>query len=165
MQESLDMIANTANIIMSLMFCLYMGFGNRNQSTYLTLTCVVGFNLFMVLIEPSLLRIEDKHLLRFAWYNLFAICDIFLVLMMYHSHRRLKIPYGTAAKHTYICYIALAFLQVGSFLERTYQTYFIFDQIYAYAIPALNLTIMFSLTAIMLKELLFAQPVTYSKHK
>lgn len=123
----------------------------------MTMTVVIAVHLVMTLVEKYLSSISDKDLLRFMWYNTFAMCDIALMLMLYHMHRQAKIPYGVAAKHTNLSFMCLGFLQVFCFLERSYTQSEIIKTIYSYAVPAINISIMFLLTGIMLKEMFSPQ--------
>lgn len=157
MQQVLESTGYTISIVMIIIFFLYLSLTNKQQTTSLTVSAVVAIQFLMSLLEPALLSIEDKYLLRFLWYNSFAFCDIALMLMLFHMHRKLKIPYGTAAKHANLSFMCLAFLQVFCFLERTYTDSQVIMSVYSYAVPAIDLTIMFLLTGIMLKEMFSPQ--------
>lgn len=153
MQQILESSAHIMYFGMAIVFCFYIGFSNRKQSTFITMIVVIAFHLVMTLAEPRLMSISDKNLLRFMWYNTFAICDIGLMLMLFHLHRKAKIPYGISAKHTNFSFMCMAFLQVFCFLERTYTSSEIVKTTYSYTIPAINISIMLLLTGIMLKEI------------
>lgn len=157
MQQVLESSSYAMYFIMAICFCLYIGSRNSKQSTFLTMVAVIAFHLVMTLLEPQLLAIKDKYLLRFLWYNTFALCDIGLLLMLYHMHRRAKIPYGIAAKHANLSVMCLAFLQVFCYLERTYTQSEIIKTTYSFAVPAINFSIMLLLTGVMLKEMFSPQ--------
>lgn len=153
MQQILENVGYVISIFMVIVFFLYSSFLDKRQSTVFTVCSVVSIQFLMSLLEPALLSIEDKYLLRFMWYNTFAICDIALLLMLFHMHKKAKIPYGIAAKNANLSFMCLAFLQVFCFLERTYTSSEIIKTIYSYAIPAIDLGIMLLLSCIMLKEI------------
>lgn len=157
MQQVFENIGFIVNISMILVFLQYSSGERKKKTTGFTVTAVVTIQFVMMLIEQQLLTITDKNLLRFMWYNTFAMCDIALMLMLYHMHRQAKIPYGMAAKHTNLSFMCLGFLQVFCFLERSYTQSEIIKTIYSYAVPAINISIMFLLTGIMLKEMFSPQ--------
>lgn len=165
MLQVLESVYSLISLAILVCFFIYISTNNKKDTTFLTISLFVVAKFFMDQIEPHLASIADQNLRRFMWYNTFAICDGLLLLMIFHVHRRLRISYGIAAKHVNFSFITLAFLQIFSYLERTFTPFEIVKVVYVYAVPAINFSIMILLIGVMIREIFSTQSHSISSLK
>ena len=156
MQESplaLQAWGNFSIIASTLFFVLYVCFSKRkNESLHITSSIVVGFGLIMLLIEDPLTQITDIDLLRYSWYNSFALLDTCILAAIYITHRKQQLKLTTSSKMIVVNYGTLALLQYIAYWDQLSFQLAIVSDLYLLAIPAISLTISSLLILTISKE-------------
>ncbi|NRQ42776.1 hypothetical protein HRH59_09460 [Rheinheimera sp. YQF-2] len=135
---SLDKIIFIAYFVLLI---LVMLFQRKVSSFVITLVVLSVANGAMTSLSPMLYQFSSQPGMayKFTWYASFALIDMLAVFLLYKFHYLLKQSVSFVANLTGMFFVMLATLQTFRFIDRFIFDAEVFQQIYRYGIPSLNI--------------------------
>lgn len=153
MQESMQALLGWGLGVSTLLFILYVCLISEHNRSVLVISCtVISINFFMMQIENPIKSIANRELLRFVWYNAFALCNLFIVMCIDLTHRINGMTLTRYAKTIKIHYMVLSFIQFFAYWDQlTFNSEFI-HSLYSIGVPSIGFSVSIILGLAIFKD-------------